>query len=265
MTMSDKFMILGCQRSGTTLLGMILQAHNNLEIIEENNFWFHRQYALTYQLDLKKVWEYKSPGGKSVVYKAPRDSHRVEEIINTIPNVRIIWIVRNIFQVIASMMTLDTGDGTPWASAFAYKEIIKYLYTEKESYELSDEYKRVVSLQNPRERSVALAALCWVVKRYSELKAIERFPDLIHRVSYGRLVNSPGDMIEGVLQFLGVEWDPSVLNHGKHISGKRPGGSIINRPIDTCSLDKWKSILTEQEINLIGQILEKQNMEQDVD
>ena len=34
---ADLAMILGCQRSGTTLLGLMLEAHPGVDLIEEND------------------------------------------------------------------------------------------------------------------------------------------------------------------------------------------------------------------------------------
>jgi len=136
--MTNKALILGCQRSGTTLLGMILQAHSSVEVIEENNGRFHQIYALTRLLDLARVDSYQSTDAKLAVFKAPRDSHRICEIEQTLPQAKTIWVSREVNQVVASMLSLKTQGGVPWALQFAEKEVIKYLYTTLGSFQIAD-------------------------------------------------------------------------------------------------------------------------------
>jgi hypothetical protein len=253
----EKFLILGCQRSGTTLLGMALQAHPGIDLIEENNPRFHNQYALTKQLNLHAVKEYAPEGCELVGFKSPRDSHRCEEIIRTIPRVRIVWISREIYQVVASMVSLRTGPGSVWALDFAPREIIKYLYAEKEDHELAEQYGRARSLGDARQRAIALATVCWIAKQRSELKAIGRWPERTSRLSYDNLVTKPGDTLSRLLEFLGIHWDPAVLDHAGSLSGTRPGRSNTSRAIDSGSVTKWKKELSGDELQLVDLIAQE--------
>jgi hypothetical protein len=253
-----KFIILGCQRSGTTLLGMALQAHPDIELIEENNPCFHTQYALTKQINLSAVKEYSSTDRKLTGFKAPRDSHRTEEIVFNVPLTRILWISRDIYQVVASMISLRMGTNITWAIAFAPKEIIKYLYTEKSDYKIAELYQWALSQQNTRKKSIALASVCWLTKQRSERKSIARWPELISRVSYSELVSSPKDTLVHLLDFLEIDWHPAVLDHSSILSGSRPGGSTTTRSIHSDSINKWKNELSGEELKLIDMIVQVQ-------
>jgi len=251
-------MILGCQRSGSTLLGMALQAHSGTEIIEENNPSFHvRSASSPIQINLQAVNEYIQEHGKLVGFKSPRDSHRIAEIIRTIPQVRIAWITRDIFQVVASMASLRMPSGATWANSFTHEEIIKYLLVERNDLEIAELYQWARSLKNERERAIALASVCWFTKYRIEVKSIAKWPTLIHRLSYDELVSQPEKTLRRLLGFLGLEWSPATLNHPTILTGVRPGGTVTNRSIDSKSLDKWKSRLSENDLGLIEMVIRR--------
>ena len=123
-------LILGCQRSGTTVLAMSLDAHRDIELVEEDDTRFHFMCALTKRLDLKRVIENNPVVDNIVGFKSPRDSHRVKEIA-ALPQVKVLWISRDVYQVVASMLALLVSDGTSWAVKHARDEVTKNLYEEK--------------------------------------------------------------------------------------------------------------------------------------
>ena len=73
---------MGCQRSGTTLLGLILNSHSEVTVIDENDNYFHKPSNLTILLDLNKVRSaLQEPISQNhFIFKAPRDTTRVDEI-----------------------------------------------------------------------------------------------------------------------------------------------------------------------------------------
>jgi hypothetical protein len=251
-------MVLGSQRSGSTLLGMALQAHGGIEIIEENNPAFHvRSASSPIQIDLQVVNAYKQEEGKLVGFKSPRDSHRIAEIIRTIPQIRIAWITRDIFQVVASMASLRMQSGATWANSFTHEEIIKYLLVKRNDSEIAELYEWARSLQDERERSIVLASVCWFSKHRLEVDAVAAWPELIHRISYEDLVAQPEVTLRELLDFLGIEWSPETLNHPAVLSGKRPGGTTTDRSIDSKSLDKWRSELSREDLELIDRVVRR--------
>lgn len=257
LSICDKFLILGSQRSGTSLLGMALEAHKNIELIEENNLEFHQQYALTKLIDLRAMSQYQSSRGIMTGFKAPRDSHRIKEFIDAIPDIKMIWISRNIYQVVASMITLRVNGKIPWATNFAPKEIIKYLYTYTDDYAIASSFSTASNLQEERKASVALATICWLSKNRCENHSCKLIPNQTFNVDYNKLVTKPEETLSSLLRFLELEFDPSVLTHSNLVSGNRPGGSSSDRDIDIVSIDKWKDVLSNEEIQMIDTIVEQ--------
>jgi hypothetical protein len=237
---------------------MALQAHSDIEIIEENDPNFHvRSASSPIHINLQAVNEYKQESGKTVGFKSPRDSHRIAEIIRTIPQVRIVWITRDIFQVVASMASLGMPSGATWANSFTHEEIIKYLLLERDDLELAELYQWARSLKDERQRAIALASVCWFTKHRIEVKSVATWPALIHRLSYEDLVSESEKTVRKLLQFLGIEWSPATLDHPSILTGSRPGGTMTNRSIDSKSLEKWKNRLSQKDLELVETVIRR--------
>ncbi len=61
------------------------------------------------------------------------------------------------------------------------------------------------------------------------------------------------------MQFLESEWDDNLLKHyemehDETFDGVGVGNVLVNRPIDTESVDKWKTILTPEQERVLLQV-----------
>ncbi len=70
------FFIMGSQRSGTTLLGLVLAANPNIEITEENDLKYHYKGERTFLLDIDEVSTLDQQAEGCFGFKVPRDTHR---------------------------------------------------------------------------------------------------------------------------------------------------------------------------------------------
>jgi hypothetical protein len=123
----DRFLITGCQRSGTTLVGMILEAHPSIEYRgRERHTVSHAGAGHAGAESRRRDAAPRRSDGGLVGYKGPRDSHRVAEIAAAWPHGRVVWVERPIRQVVASMLALKS-DGGRWATRFAPREITKHI------------------------------------------------------------------------------------------------------------------------------------------
>ena len=249
-TESETFLITGCQRSGTTLLGMALEAHPSVEIVEENNQRFHKRGAVDRELDLEAVVSYTQGGGKVVGFKVPRDSHRLKQIVGALPSVLVVWVDREIRQTVSSMLSLPIN-GETWAAVAARQEIAKYLSTAHDE-SARRLFEDTLAMSDAASRSAALASLCWLVKRQQRDRAIRLFGPNLCCVNYEALTTDPAAALRGILEFLDLAWNPSVLDHPASIAPRaRPGKADSSRPIDTNSYAKWKTQLTPRDLEVI--------------
>ena len=249
-------MVLGCQRSGTTLLGMALEAHSSIEIIEENNSVFHRQGEITKELNLDAIIEYERTQSCLVGYKAPRESYRSLRLLEDLPGTLYIWIRRDLLQVVASMLSLRLR-GASWADTFAQREIAKYIKVTPDDQKIISIFKRALARKSQRKRALELGTLCWLVKRRSEDLLFSKAPESSHLINYNDLVGDSEISLRNILSFLGVEWESNVINHPKFISGHRPGMSSADSPINNKSIDKWRNVLAATDVEIINRVVEE--------
>jgi hypothetical protein len=103
-------LITGCQRSGTTLLHLILDSHPEIHGIDEIEY---QESRLQYYLN-----DTHSP--PQIAFKLPIYAPFIEWIKKLLPELRILWLVRNPRDVVASMMVtplpLTQDTAIPWPS-----------------------------------------------------------------------------------------------------------------------------------------------------
>ena len=145
--------------------------------------------------------------------------------------------------------------GQCWAVQHAQDEIIKYLYEGNHDPVLAGQFRQVLTRKDARQRLVGLASICWIAKSKCEREASDHPEVCLFSVKYDDLALRPEQTLAGVLRFLGLPWDSSVLRHTELVSGVRPGGTATDRSIDAKSLQKWKEQLSEADIELIDELV----------
>ena len=232
---------------------MALEAHPLIEIVEENDGRFHVPGEVTRELDLEAASVQVARDRRMIGYKAPRDSHRLDEVMTAFPLVRIVWVERELRQVVSSMLALKSVEGS-WAAAFAPKEITKHISKTKD-----ERTRRLFILANELEdqasRSAALASLCWMMKREQRYLATRLLGPRLLRIDYDTIVTDPSGVLHSLLDFLQLPWSPLVIDHPASIAKvTRPGQADSSRPIDTLSRLKWKANLSEDDLAVIESI-----------
>lgn len=248
-------LITGCQRSGTTLLSLVLNSHPQIQGVDEVDF--DRAKAALYL----NSPEYHS----HVAFKLPSHAHRVESF-GALSAARIIWCIRDPRAVIASMMNLNlqaSGLVMPWARhpVGAQREIENGLLVLEHHGRVLPEMLRQQYGQlrdmpaelRGREEGLLLAALCWRIKQ--ELLAVYQTLALpMYVLHYEKLAMEKETEIRAVLAFLELAWHEDVLQHHRLHQGTSTGLTENSRAIDERSVAKWKQQLTAVELRRIAEI-----------
>jgi hypothetical protein len=239
---NKKIFILGCQRSGTTLLRLILNSHKKIHCYGEINGY--KYFTDNVKINHRKKFEaFQLPIWTElfVEYECIKNYKK--------DNDQIVFIFRDPKQVIASMKSL-TIKGQNYINYEVIKNI--KIWLEDESRSFKKEFENEIDINNEIK-----SAICyWKYKNNSYFKMRKLNWD-IFLLDYDQLVENPQENISNLMKFLKINWDPNVLNH--HMvhhdevfkNELTLGNTNSKRQIDKKSTHKWEKILLPNEIDMI--------------
>lgn len=225
----NKFAIIGCQRSGTTLLRLILDSHPQIYCLEENESYskWGCKFILKENGSIPSVVGYHCPQFTEAFVENEKFFAACGHLL---------FMQRSMIQVVASM--LDMG----WI-----RRIPEYRFTHPD-------FRAYCCKFNLQPDSLLKeCAIYWAYKS----SMFQRLIDMgykVHKIMYDDLVTKPEETIRTVLQFLGLPWVSEVLSHhlvkhsGADERGITTGETDSHRSIDAESLTKYKKIFTEDQI-----------------
>lgn len=318
-------LILGCQRSGTTLLNLILDSHPQIhgfdemvlfpideiiDIFQSGDFNikgkdFTRKQVMFLNLfrsimsipgfqgifqnamgnngmlpfkltDLimqsftkKTINSYliNPQFNPFVSFQIPTYSANFSYIKQLLPDVRILWCLRDPRDVITSMIRLQlplrkecsvSWAAHPFGASTELKRCLPFL-TKETRHVLSSYLDQHHKLEQTdpvlysTEDTALIGALCWRVK--NELLAIyERDKILVQIVGYEQLVSNTRQEMSNILRYLQLPWHDDVLKHHQFHTGIHIGKTDRARPIDQKNTGKWQGFFSDQALQTIHDI-----------
>lgn len=232
--MSGPIFIVGPMGSGTTLLRLVLDSHENIGIPPETGFmrgygalrftpfkwsggdWTARLGWSEEELDAlardfydRLFMRYAERHGKRRWgEKTPLHTWHVDDMARVFPDAQFIGVVRHPYGTIASNMT--------------------------------------------RFKSrLARATWQWAQPAKELVRQADRLPERFVIVRYEELVRRPEPVLRELLEWLGEPWSPAVLEHHAVQSGRGgparvEGRSRADDPIDETRVAKWTTALLEE-------------------
>jgi protein-tyrosine sulfotransferase len=246
-----RILITGCQRSGTTLMGLILNSHPSILNLDEDIFVDKKQLSLD----------------KITSIKLPEQSANVDYIKNELKPDAVIWMVRNPFDVIKSMMTLKLSSNRTesecWGATFSHVEINRMLQYLPKKYTqghagLLDLYLKSLAYSKDRlsEKGIILSSItCWVLKQECYQYLIDSGLS-VYKLHYEDLVSSPKPVLAKLFDFIGIGWHDNLLKHHELHSGYSIGNTLNSRAIDQSSLFYSDGFFNDSELSLISELTE---------
>lgn len=267
----DFVIVVGSQRSGTTLMGQMLGSHPQAVLIDEDdklyawtnacfysstgvpaNLLFNRSCRLAMTKYLNPDSRFQKNGQlltcvKYAVLKAPNLTYCYNQVAEAFPNAKIVYMLRDIRDVVASMINLNTVP--------ILKNQLAYILASRD---LERTFPKEVSL---------LRRSNWIVKPYLKLALIAKIKmslaqcfednglDVIE-VRYEELVSHP----EQIIKHLGIPDTDQCLRYHEVLYGDGPGGTRRDQPLEKTSIGKWKSSLSHRQVEkmreLVGDFME---------
>ena len=232
---------------------LVLNSHPNVLSIDEDRFNYP---SINTYLNAQWLPSF-------VCFKLPQYAPLLQ-FLRSIPNLRVIWCIRDPLDTVWSMMKLrmplDNEHTVPWAAhpACAQMEIVNSFWslneTTKQQFSVRMNKFRGIANKNPMERSrqenIFVGSLCWAIKNSLPERYIEENIGF-HTVSYENLVTSPKHTIKSILDYIGVNWSDDVLRHHEKHDGYSIGNTLNTRSIDNQGVGQGIQNFTQEEVEQI--------------
>jgi hypothetical protein len=260
----ERFFISGCQRSGTTMLRLILESHPSIQCFDEA-----AGYDLLVRESKGEGNEFPVKEGAALLgFKIPRFAEQLtwrefsDPDYGVFPSFykdqKVIHVFRDALDVVGSMMRLKASGGTSWLDRYG-RSILQALIQHPNVSTLYKE--KYVALEHQGLPVHLVGALYWEIKNQGFFDLLER-NKRVYAVRYESLVGSPEIELLKLTQFLGVSWSDSLLNHPEHPhseldeNGIAIGETDPRRGIDMQSIGGHRHLMTEQQIQEVRNYVE---------
>ena len=256
---SNPFFIVGCGRSGTTLLRAILNNHPEVGIPLESLFIIDylqsKQPIKILKHHLTKEYELKEWGVPISIEKL-KDCNNSFELIDRLH-----------FLYINQQDKVIWGQKTP--RFVRYGHLLKQSFPRAKFIHLIRDPRAVVSSlceSQVHQSSIYHGAMRWKYDIQAGLSLEQKTGKDLLRLHYEDLVNDTLSAIKKVCLFLDIKFSPTMLDYylqtpSEYSSYYKKIHSKLAEPITESSLDKWRLKLSLKEIRLIEFIAEKEMVE----
>jgi hypothetical protein len=250
--------ILGSQRSGTTLLRLMLNAHSQIAIPEEGSFWmpllrdYKKGKAKTInKAKLQRYIDYIESNPQFSLWNL--DATVLFEVLRKQATLTLRELMYETYSAFARANAKQIwGDKTP--SFFRMIPVLIDLFPEARIIHLVRDGRDIYLSrrnQNPAMRNVSVQALEWVYKARKARQDLSIFePSQVLELKYEDLVHSPIEKLQELCIFLSVPYEPEMLEYWK-TSNQFIGAHhsrLVFQPVSAESVSKWKKFLTKKEI-----------------
>ena len=264
--MIDRFFISGCQRSGTTMLRLILDSHPFIQCFDEIVSYNFLSSSLSNSLDklppLRKELKF-------IGFKVPRFTEQLtwstfsDNDYGTFPSFysgeKVVHIFRNVLDVVGSMIRLKSSDGISWLDKYGRSILETQIANPNIHDTFKKKYKYLRKLGFPRH---LVGSLYWEIKNQGFFELLNTNKQ-VYGINYEALVLCPKNELYKICEFLSVCWDDAMLKHYEKThdeideNGIAIGGTDARRPIDDKSISRYMDIITEDQIKDIQSFSEE--------
>ena len=260
------FFIVGRERSGTTLLRFLFDAHPQVNIPIE----FHFIWLLFHKYHRKKVWSEKALlqffedlcmlprfGFMSIDAAKLRNDLLKCEGNNSFGCLCKV-VLSNYISVYEKEEITLFGDKSPFY-ALQCKQLLTIFPEAKFIHITRDHRDNMLSMKRVKFEASLLTSLVYRWKYYNDevLQISKQFPERFVSVRYEDLVDAPSEMTARLCSFLGIRYEPSVLEFNLRAEQfmkrypvyefNRIHGSLF-KPISTGGIGGWKNKMSANEV-----------------
>jgi hypothetical protein len=231
------FAVVGCQRCGTTLMGLILSSNPNVRYYDEDG-------AYPIAIFRKREYQKDKP---HIGFKLTTLTPETDKLINENPGMNFLFMTRDILDVCSSMLKLS------WVIPSLLGEELQISINNL----LPSPYRDWIIGQflefNYSKNAHKLAAL-YAQTRFNILHEYNAKSLRYFKVIYENLVEHSLAVIKEICEFLGIDYCSQMSIHHAIVPEKEIHGTKSRRKIDSKSVSKYREHLTERQIDDILKI-----------
>ncbi len=260
--------IVGTQRSGTTLLRLILNAHSRVAIPEEARFLspLLKDKYLKQTIsgkDFKNLIQYLANNEQFRLWNY--DTSSFFDQVSDKNEIYVGELIRLLYESFCIREGKDTwGDKSLFFSAIPFLHKVfpsaKFIHIVRDGRDVFDSWRKMDSTKS----NVAVIALDWRYKLFKIESAFDQLPAVNKLcLRYEDLMADPEEQVRGVCEFIGIKYEIGMLEFYK--TSKQYIGDhhsdLIFQSINNKNVNKWEKNLTKSEATyfelLTRNILEK--------
>ena len=243
MSANSPFFIMGCKRTGTTLVSHVLNSHSRLSVYHESYFYPIFRPQLRWYGDLRRQANLDRLIGdmRETVRHQGQDPPPAGEMQRRLVSPTFEGVVSTFLLLSAETLGKQRGgDKTPEQHAFL-PEIVERLPESPVLFLMRDPRDTVVSILSVFGVSIQDAAHSW----NTAFQSYRRSRDRVHLVRYGDLTARPEEIVRSMVIALGEVYEPEVLDFFKQTPERltaRFGGAKLGGPIVASSVGNFRQL-----------------------
>jgi len=252
--------IMGCQRSGTTLVSQILAHHPRLAIYHESFFYHILFHELKYYGDLlnkanlrqlvQDVSKIVATQSREIDVSGTPFLPTTEEILQQVNSPDFAGVVQAVLEIYTwSQSKQRCGDKTP--ENYQYLNQIRIHFPDSPViFLMRDPRDTILSSQRLFNFSLIQGARMWNSSFHSYIQHKE----YVNLVRYEKLVTHPQQVIQDLCDYIGESYTDELLSFYQHIPksflAKRKNLALVGKPISSSSIGNFEDMKSE-DIRLI--------------
>ena len=213
------FFIVGCTRSGTTLISRMLDSHSNLAVYHESHFYHLLHHDLHRYGDLKQLANLRRfiTDVREVLRRQKKMPPPEEkEFLDALSAPTFENVLAAMLHLYAKQQEkIRGGDKTPGHHSYL-GEILEKLPGSPVIFVLRDPRDAVLAIREKFGVSLKGATALWNAAFVSYTKFSRR----VHLVRYEDLVRRPVETVQAMCAYLGEKYEPDMLRFFEHIPAR---------------------------------------------
>lgn len=229
--------IMGCGRSGTTMMINIFHRDHQVEALDEND----SKIARNFMLELQKIPQALSTSKASVLIMKPiLNSFDASYLLKTYTQSKILWMIRNHRDMIASSMRQFGPKVSEYMKNFV-------MYGEGQNWIVQGMHMETLRLISNLDTSSFtpydwMALVWWSVNRTFVLDKLFEC-NRVFLVRYESVVQEPESKLKSVYTFLGLEYNKRAARY-IHAAAIGKGAEIkLHKQVEDLCQDLTKALL----------------------